>query len=86
MLCLKVPYVLVRYIEFGIELWDEVETIAAAHECEMHDQVKSGDARGQSDQEAFEAVHGSGSWIERLGFAKGISRAVCNRKYTNGKL
>jgi hypothetical protein len=86
MLCLKVPYVLERQIEFGIELGDEMETIAAAYECKMHDQIKSGDARGQSDQEAFEAVHGSGSWVERLGFAKGISRAVCNREYTNGKL
>ena len=86
MLCLKVPNVLVGYIEFGIELGDKMESITTADECEMHDQVKSGDARGQSDQEAFEAVHGSGSWVERLGFAKGISRAVCKRKYTNSKV
>lgn len=86
MLCLKVPNVLVRYIEFGIELGDKMEAVTASHECEMHDQIKSGDARGQSDQEAFEAVHGSGSWVERLGFARGISRAVCNRKYTKSNV
>jgi hypothetical protein len=68
MLGLEVPDILVGHIEFGVEFGDEVETIASTHKGKMHDDVKYGDARGQTDQEAFDAVHGSGvlGWETRI--------------------